>query len=355
MRKIFVLIILYLIIGSINVGLIGSLSSTNSSNILEVPYFDQCNFRWGGDYMQTMACTLCSCGCAVTCTAMILNYYGVHAYIESNSYDEFYKNDTNPKDLNKWLKTEDGYSNNDIRWPKVVDYSDAKDKEIDYIEDYEDKWNNGIDVVEVNIIDEQIAYKHPVIVKVLAGYEHWVVITGIETTQTEKIYYINDPGWDERITLSEYDNKIYAIRVYHGKIEPITYPPIAEFNYGTNGYKLQKKCELTVNASPSYDPDGGSLQYRWDWTNDGSYDTDWSSNPNGFNIYYNTGYYTIKLQVKDDEGDTAEKTHTFSYFISKNILMTSIFLDFLTIKYPIFQKILKYYLLLSGDSFLLFN
>ena len=52
----------------------------------------------------------------------------------------------------------------------------------------------------------------------------------------------------------------------------------------------------------SYDTDGFITGYRWDYNNDGLFDTDWSEDLFTTYIYYIAGNYTVKLQVKDDDG-----------------------------------------------------
>jgi len=52
----------------------------------------------------------------------------------------------------------------------------------------------------------------------------------------------------------------------------------------------------------SYDTDGYIAGYRWDYNNDGLFDTDWSEDLFTTYIYYIAGNYTVKLQVKDDDG-----------------------------------------------------
>jgi len=180
-----------------------------SSVKLNVPYFNQCDDRWGNDTMGTPYCTLCSCGCAVTSVVMVLNYYGVHA--SDISFNDYYVNDTNPKDLNKWLKENKGYLDDFIIWSSVEKYSDAEEMGIDFVEDELYNWPGGINVIDVDVVREEIESGHPVIVNV-GG--HWVVITGIEGDT----YYINDPFWSDRKTLASYNNTIYGIRVYHGEI-----------------------------------------------------------------------------------------------------------------------------------------
>ena len=79
--------------------------------------------------------------------------------------------------------------------------------------------------------------------------------------------------------------------------------PKALFDPNKEEYYLNE--EVKVDASGSYDDDGDDLEYRWDWTNDGEYDTGWSS-ATGASTSYATGgtTYVIKLQVRDEENET---------------------------------------------------
>lgn len=61
---------------------------------------------------------------------------------------------------------------------------------------------------------------------------------------------------------------------------------------------------ITFDASASYDPDGYIIGYRWDWTNDGTWDTAWMSTPYATHSYSSTGTFTVKLEVKDNDGAT---------------------------------------------------
>jgi PKD repeat protein len=61
---------------------------------------------------------------------------------------------------------------------------------------------------------------------------------------------------------------------------------------------------ITFDASGSTDPDGFLIGYRWDWTNDGTWDTVWLSSPYATYSYATSGTYTVKLEVKDDDGAT---------------------------------------------------
>lgn len=67
---------------------------------------------------------------------------------------------------------------------------------------------------------------------------------------------------------------------------------------------------ISFDASNSYDPDGHITGYRWDWTNDGTWDTAWLSSPRVNYSYSSSGTYTAKLQVKDNNGLTDTDTTT---------------------------------------------
>jgi len=56
------------------------------------------------------------------------------------------------------------------------------------------------------------------------------------------------------------------------------------------------------------DSDGVIAGYRWDFTSDGTWDTEWSTSTTATHIYDAEGDYTVTLQVKDDFGATDSDT-----------------------------------------------
>jgi uncharacterized repeat protein (TIGR01451 family) len=52
--------------------------------------------------------------------------------------------------------------------------------------------------------------------------------------------------------------------------------------------------------------------YRWDFTNDGTWDTNATSSPTASHTYVTPGTYTAKLRVTDNEGDFDEVTRTIT-------------------------------------------
>jgi hypothetical protein len=56
------------------------------------------------------------------------------------------------------------------------------------------------------------------------------------------------------------------------------------------------------------DSDGVIVGYRWDFTSDGTWDTDWSTSTTATHTYDTEGDYTVTLQVKDDFGATGSDT-----------------------------------------------
>ena len=85
-------------------------------------------------------------------------------------------------------------------------------------------------------------------------------------------------------------------------------------------YQADINEEITFNATESHDPDGNIEGYRWDFNNDGNYDTNWLSTPIKNYTYESAGTYTLKLEVKDDENKTDTDTSTVTIFPEKNIM-----------------------------------
>jgi PKD repeat protein len=67
---------------------------------------------------------------------------------------------------------------------------------------------------------------------------------------------------------------------------------------------------ITFSGSGSSDTDGTIVGYRWDFTNDGTYDTDWLASATTTHSYPAVGTYTVNLQVKDNDGGTDTDTAT---------------------------------------------
>ncbi|MFO7749438.1 MAG: hypothetical protein R6V54_05040, partial [Desulfobacteraceae bacterium] len=53
---------------------------------------------------------------------------------------------------------------------------------------------------------------------------------------------------------------------------------------------------------------GTIVGYRWDWNNDGVFDTDWLTTPTASHSYPTEGQYIVRLQVKDNEDAVGDAT-----------------------------------------------
>ena len=57
---------------------------------------------------------------------------------------------------------------------------------------------------------------------------------------------------------------------------------------------------VQFDASASSDvEDGSRLVYRWDWEDDGTYDTGWKLQPDTLKVFSGPGIYAVRLQVRD--------------------------------------------------------
>lgn len=90
-------------------------------------------------------------------------------------------------------------------------------------------------------------------------------------------------------------------------------PPVPDAGGPYTGYVYKP---ITFSGSKSTD-DTGVTGYRWDWTNDGVYDTNWSTVAITTHSYDSEGVYTLRLQVKDNENLTGTSTTTV------NVTMTT--------------------------------
>ncbi|RXA20962.1 hypothetical protein EQO05_04430 [Methanosarcina sp. MSH10X1] len=171
-------------------------TSTTAEKKLNVPLYLQTDSRWSAEKLgySQKGNTIGSAGCAITSVSMVFKYYAVQ---------------TDPKNLNTWLKQNNGYSGGDVIWENAPGISKGKVKFISRI-DYKRI------PADLNKINTEINNGHPVIAQVKPDSNpHFVVITGYSGST----YYINDPIYGKS-KLSDHYNKdpakaIYGIRIYH--------------------------------------------------------------------------------------------------------------------------------------------
>lgn len=78
-------------------------------------------------------------------------------------------------------------------------------------------------------------------------------------------------------------------------------PPVADAGGPYLGFTGE---EITFDASASSDADGTIVGYRWDWTNDGEWNTDWLDQAITTNSYGTEFCGEVRVQVKDNDGAT---------------------------------------------------
>lgn len=105
---------------------------------------------------------------------------------------------------------------------------------------------------------------------------------------------------EEQISIG-FDPDPFQQPPYEPPSSPENIPPIANITGPIIGYVNQS---LIYSAHYSYDPDGIIIEYRWDFENDGLFDTEWTKEILIAHSYSTPGNYTIKLQIKDNDQAT---------------------------------------------------
>lgn len=87
-------------------------------------------------------------------------------------------------------------------------------------------------------------------------------------------------------------------------------PPEARFTVTPASGPVSTNFTFDAQATTDAEEPLGSLVCRWDWENDGTYDTDWSSSCWVQHRYATAGTRTVRLQVKDSSGLTGTATRS---------------------------------------------
>ncbi len=162
--------------------------------VIEVPQFFQGDPAWGLDHLGTTAQTsgtLAAEGCAVGSASMVLGFYGM---------------DIDPKRLNQFLITHQGYEGKGwLRWESAAEYSPGLvEKAYEGLPSYA-------------LIDWNLLRGNPMIVRIRRtdGITHFVVIVGKRGLD----YLIRDPaGWG-----SARGGRIYPLAALGVPVEALRY------------------------------------------------------------------------------------------------------------------------------------
>jgi hypothetical protein len=84
---------------------------------------------------------------------------------------------------------------------------------------------------------------------------------------------------------------------------------VASFTTAPSSGPAPLSVAVNASASTSTNP---SRTYAWDWTNDGTLDTGFTSSPTSSHTFPTAGTQTIRLQVKDGDGDIATTTRSIT-------------------------------------------
>jgi hypothetical protein len=118
-------------------------------------------------------------------------------------------------------------------------------------------------------------------------------------------YYWKIVAWDNKGLSTE--GLIWYFTTGSEISPPQNIPPNAFLKIPQQSYVNQT---VVFDASESNDSDGFIKYYRWDFTNDGKWDTDFIEEATISHIYKINGNYSVRLQIKDNGGatDTAIKS-----------------------------------------------
>lgn len=86
--------------------------------------------------------------------------------------------------------------------------------------------------------------------------------------------------------------------------------PIADFTVNPQSGPTETLFQFDASSSYDHEDDITDLEVRWDWENDGIWDTGYSTKKTANHVYNTEGTYTVKLEVRDSEGLTSIKIGT---------------------------------------------
>jgi hypothetical protein len=108
-----------------------------------------------------------------------------------------------------------------------------------------------------------------------------------------------------------------------GSNPPANTEPTASFTVTPSDGLVETTFQVDASGSSDAQDTVSVLQVRWDWENDGIWDTDWSATKTASHQYSTAGAKTINLLVKDTGGQTDDTTRTVVVGAAPAVIETS--------------------------------
>jgi hypothetical protein len=89
-------------------------------------------------------------------------------------------------------------------------------------------------------------------------------------------------------------------------------PPTAAFSVSVTSGDRCTVFDFNASSSTDVEDPVHALEVRWDWENDGTYDTDWTTTKTAEHRYLTAATHTVRLQVRDTGSLTDETTDTLT-------------------------------------------
>ncbi len=136
----------------------------------------------------------------------------------------------------------------------------------------------------------------------------------------------NDGNWDTDYTATKTANHNYTspgiktirleVKDSYGLAGQVTHQvtvsnasPTASFSVTPPSGPISTSFQADASASTDLEDPPSALQVRWDWEDDGNWDTDYTTSTTATHTYTSPGIKTIRMEVKDTQDLTDQITH----------------------------------------------
>ncbi len=146
-----------------------------------------------------------------------------------------------------------------------------------------------------------------------SGGNYWSDYTGVDVMSGPNQNFVGSDGiGDTPVTFQYVGVDRYPLMRPH---TPANEPPFAAFAASPTAGMTGTAFTLDASTSWDFEDPTSALQVRWDFQDDGAWDTPWSSAKVVQHVYDVAGVYRVRLEVNDTGGLTNETTQTVIVFL----------------------------------------